>query len=68
MRARFKWNRAKYQHARRLARMFSRFEFLPSDPPEMVRRYFELWEQYPEFGDPLLIPLGHRRQDPDIPF
>lgn len=68
MRIKFKWTRKSYRQANQLARLLSRFLDMPDHAPAIVRRYWELWENYPEYGDPLLIPLSQRRQDPDIPF
>jgi hypothetical protein len=65
---RFRWTRESYRHAKQLARLLNRYLDLPDHPPAIVRRYWELWERYPERGDPLLIPLSQRRQDSEIPF
>jgi hypothetical protein len=66
---RFRWTRRKYQHARQIARLLSRFDELPLTVPAVVQRYWELWERYPQYQDPLLAPLRcRRRYDPDIPF
>lgn len=64
---RFRWTRRKYRHANHLARLLSRFESLPLTAPDIVQRYWALWERYPSFGDPLRRPLAWRH-DPDIPF
>lgn len=64
---RFRWTRRKYQHARRLARMLHRFYVLPDDMPPIVQEYMDLWEEHPQYEDPLLTPIGWR-YDPEIPF
>jgi hypothetical protein len=64
---RFRWTRSKYRHAQHLARLFCRFYILPDDAPEIVRLYFELWEEHPQHEDPLLRPISYR-YDPAIPF
>lgn len=67
---RFRWTRKAYRQANQLARLFSRFMELPDHAPAIVRRYWELWERYPQSEDPLLTPVRHRlqRYDPEIPF
>jgi hypothetical protein len=68
---RFKWTRAKYRRAESLARFFGRHIYeLPEQPPEQLRRYFELWERHPQSLDPLLIPMRARVRynRGDIPF
>ena len=69
---RFRWTRSKYKHAHHLARLIPRLwneprGYLSSDPPLIVQRYFDLWQDYRSHGDPLLVPL-HMRYDPEIPF
>lgn len=64
---RFRWTRAKYRHARHLARLLSRLENMPSSAPDIVERYWALWAMYPSFGDPLRRPISWR-YDPEIPF
>ncbi len=72
-RKRFRWNRARYRRAAHLSRYFARHVYdLPSDPPDLLRRYFDLWERHPQRDDPLLQPLRwrdrQRSNDSDIPF
>ena len=66
----FRWNRKKYRRAAHLARFFTRVIELPADPPQLLRRYFELWEDHPQKGDPLLTPMRYRDHylGDDIPF
>ena len=72
-RKRFKWTRKRYEHAHWLARFLSHDIFgVLSDPPDIVRRYFLLWELHPQRDDPLTYPM--RLREPyyshcdDIPF
>lgn len=66
---RFHWTRRKYQHAHSLNRMLNRWYAMPSEPPAIVRRYLELWDQHRSDGDPLLLPLRYRYdRDDDVPF
>lgn len=72
-RLRFRWTRARYRKAASLARYFARHVYeLPSDPPALVQRYFELWERHPRRDDPLLTPFRYRAcfagLTDDIPF
>lgn len=73
----FKWTRDKYRKAHQLARLFSRWsrlfsrldcQQLPSEPPDLLRRYFELWERHPQHDDPLFVPLKCRYDRSGIPF
>jgi len=43
---------------------------LPSDPPRLVERYFDLWAHHPQKPDPLTEPLSWRlsRHSDEIPF
>lgn len=60
-RLRFRWTRERYRKADSLARYFARHVYdLPSEPPELVRRLFELQERHPQHADPLLTPLRGR--------
>lgn len=68
-RRRFRWTRERYRKAQRLSRFFSRLVYdLPSDPPRLLQRYFELWERHPQRDDPLLQPVRYRYERDDIPF
>ena len=68
-RRRFRWTRERYRKARHLARFFSRFVYeLPSEPPRLLQRYFELWQRHPQRDDPLLQPVRYRYERDDIPF
>jgi hypothetical protein len=71
-RRRFRWTRERYYKAAHLSRYFARHVYdLPSEPPGLLERYWELWRRYPCGDDPLLTPLRHRhafRDDDDIPF
>ncbi len=66
------WTRAKYRKAATLARYFARHIYdLPSEPPALLQRFFELWELHPQNPDPLLLPMRARRHyndTDDIPF
>lgn len=65
-----KWTRARYRKAHRLARLIGLVDPGRSEAPALLRRYYELWEQYPQRGDPLQVPLHYRPRfcDDDIPF
>lgn len=66
---RFRWTRGRYRKAHHLARLLARFYILPDDAPELVQRYFRLWEQHQQSADPLLAPLRWRLGlDDEIPF
>jgi hypothetical protein len=68
-RRRFRWTRERYRKAQHLSRFFARWMYeLPSEPPPLLQRYFELWERHPQRDDPLLAPLSMRFPDPDVPF
>lgn len=72
-RPRFRWTRTRYRKAESLARYFQRHVYdLPSEPPAMLRRLWELWDKHPQRMDPLLTPvrarLANRGDDSDIPF
>jgi hypothetical protein len=66
----FRWTRAKYKRAHHLARLFAGFLHYRSEVPELVRRYQELEQQYPNCSDPLLTPLRYRAdlRFGDVPF
>ena len=67
---RFKWSRGLYRKAHHLFRLFGRWDCkqLPSDPPELLRRYFDLRERHRQQDDPLLVPLKYRYDRNGIPF
>lgn len=70
-RRRFRWTRDRYRKAAHLSRYFARHVYdLPSAPPSLLERYWELWARHPQADDPLLKPLRARRRfvDDDIPF
>jgi len=68
-RKRFKWTRKAYQHAAWLSRFMARHvRELPDQPPDLLRRYWELWQRYPERGDPLAQALAERYPERDLPF
>ena len=68
-RRKFRWTRERYRKAQHLSRFFSRWVYdLPSDPPRLLQRYFELWERHPQRDDPLLQPVRYRYERDDIPF
>lgn len=68
-RRRFRWTRDRYRKAAHMSRFFSRWLYeLPSEPPRLLQRYFELWERHPQRDDPLLQPLAYRYDRDDIPF
>ena len=64
----FRWTRAKYKRAHHLARFLSRVHGLSYKSPALVERYIELWEQHPQFEDPLLTPYTWRRPVDDFPY
>lgn len=70
MRNRFRWTRRAYYKASSLARYFDRHVYdLPSEPPAILQRLFDLWAKHPQRDDPLLQPLRNRRPFEDsIPF
>jgi hypothetical protein len=61
-RRRFRWTRDSYLMAHHLSRLLARFSELPFHQPYLLRRYWELWEQYPPEEDPLLTPVSQRLQ------
>lgn len=68
-RRRFRWTRERYRKAQHLARFYGRWVYeLPSEPPRLLQRYFELWERHPQRDDPLLQPVKYRYERDDIPF
>lgn len=72
-RYRFRWTRRSYRKAASLLRYFNRHVYdLPSEPPIIVQRLFELWNKHPQRDDPLLMPLRTRQflrdEDDSIPF
>jgi hypothetical protein len=72
-RRRFRWTRDRYRKAAHLSRYFARHVYdLPSDPPRLLERYWELWQRHPQRDDPLLESvrwrLARRGDDDDIPF
>lgn len=62
----YRWTRARYKRAHHLIRLLRRVAYCQSEPA-LVKRYIELWEQHPYWGDPLAIPLMFRYEN-DIPF
>lgn len=69
-RKRFRWTRARYYKAHRLSRYFDRHVYdLPSDPPVLLRLFWDLMKGIGR-SDPLLTPmrLRERYQSDDIPF
>ena len=67
-RKRFRWTRKLYRQADSLCRFIGRHMYELPDQPNLVRRYFELWDRYQQSEDPLLLPLWQRYQRDDIPF
>ena len=75
-RKRFRWTRARYKKADHLRRYFNRHVYdLPSEPPSLLERYWELWRRHPQAEDPLLdrtlrARLWDKKHDEsdDIPF
>lgn len=55
-RRRFRWTRKLYREADSLARLLGRHIYEVHDTPNLVRRYFELWERHPQSDDPLSRP------------
>ena len=72
-RKRFRWTRKTYWHADWLARFMGRHLYELHDQPNLLRRYFELWDRHPQQEDPLTKPM-HMREPyrsaagEDIPF
>ena len=51
-RKRFRWTRRRYEKARELARFMGRHMIeLPDQMPDLLRRYLDLWERYPQRDD-----------------
>lgn len=69
-RKRFRWSRKAYKHAAWLARFMGRHLYELGEQPNLLRRYFELWDRHPQKEDPLLIPLRRRLDHwgDEIPF
>lgn len=68
-RAPFRWTRQRYRRAASLCRFFARVRHRqPDTEPELLQRFFALWERHPQSADPLLTPLHERERDSDIPF
>ncbi len=68
-RRRFRWTRERYRKAARLSRYFARHVYdLPSEQPELLRLFGELWARHPQRDDPLMQPLAYRYDRDDIPF
>jgi hypothetical protein len=71
-RRRFRWTRKLYRQADSLARFIGRHMYELPDQPNLVRRYFELWERHPQRDDPLNDPMWLRKSrrgiGDDIPF
>ncbi len=73
-RRRFRWTRERYRKAAHLSRYFARHVYdLPSEPPAILRRLWELWSRHPQRDDPLQRPLRarlyeRRSFDDSIPF
>lgn len=69
-RHRFRWTRERYRKAQHLSRFFARWVYeLPSEPPQLLQRFHDLWERHRQKDDPLLTPLKYRRDfDDSIPF
>lgn len=74
VRPRFRWTRRAYRKARSLARYFERHVYdLPSEPPAILRRLWDLLARHPQRDDPLQRPLRarlyeRRSFDDSIPF
>ena len=69
MARKFRWTRALYRRAHREARVYAGFGFMYYGEPALVRRWRELWDQYPQHDDPLTRPHWQRYQPDDgIPF
>ena len=70
----FRWTRRAYRKAKSLARYFERHVYdLPSEPPAIIRRLWDLLERHPQRNDPLERPLrsrlyDRRAFDDSIPF
>lgn len=68
-RRRFRWTRERYYKAHHLSRFFARWVYeLPSEPPRLLQRLWELYERHPQNTDPLLTPLKYRHERDEIPF
>lgn len=70
-RRRFHWTRERYRKAQHLSRFFARWVYeLPSEPPQLLQRFHDLWERHRQKDDPLLRPIRSRLNDFDdsIPF
>lgn len=69
-RRRFRWTRERYRKAHHLSRFYARWVYeLPSQPPALLQRFYQLWERHPQRDDPLTKPIRQRRDfDDSIPF
>lgn len=68
MAKRFRWTRERYRRAHHLSRLLSNLLDWRSQPPPLVQRYIELWDQYPQHADPLEVPIVYRRCKDSVPF
>lgn len=72
-RRRFRWTRERYRKAAHLSRYFARHIYdLPSEQPELLRLFGELWARHPQRDDPLTVPMLCREpyvsREDDVPF
>jgi len=67
---RFRWTRKAYRRAHWLARFMGRHLYELDHQPNLLRRYFELWDRNPQRDDPLLTPVRQRLNcwGDEIPF
>jgi hypothetical protein len=71
---RWRWTRKAWHKARSLSRYFARHVYdLPSEPPTIVQRLWDLQERHPQRDDPLERPVrmrlyDRRNFDDSIPF
>ncbi len=69
-RNRFRWTRKTYKQAAWLARFMGRHLYELGEQPNLLRRYFELWDRHPQKEDLLLMPVRQRLNcwSDEIPF
>ena len=68
----FQWTRKLYRDASSLSRLLSGYPYWAQErAPTLLRRYWELWEKYPQNDDKLTTPLWRRYPNycpDDAPF
>lgn len=75
MSKRFRWTRRTYRRACSLSRLFACRIDLPSEPPELLQRLWDLQQRHPQHEDPLagehwqrMHYIRAKHDDDGIPF